>query len=113
MTRLVVLLGVAALGAGGAPPWHAPQNAMQLTRQAGLTPETHEFVFLHVHAHLDIFVNGKKVLVPAGIGLNIQTPAGKYSQGARRAIRSVANRSHPGRPSAPPSHPAIPHSGRP
>jgi len=48
---------------------------MQLTRKAGLTPETHEFVFLHVHAHLDVFVNGSAVTVPAGIGIEIHDPA--------------------------------------
>jgi hypothetical protein len=48
---------------------------MKLTRKAGLTPETHEFVFLHVHAHLDVFVNGTPVVVPAGIGIEIHDPA--------------------------------------
>jgi hypothetical protein len=48
---------------------------MKLTRKAGLTPETHEFVFLHVHAHLDVFVNGTPVVVPAGIGIAIHDPA--------------------------------------
>src|SRR5436309_12821748 len=77
MTRLAVLLGVVALGAGGGPSWPAPPNPLALTRKAGLTPETHEFVFLHVHAHLDVFVNGRAVTVPAAIGINIHDPAVK------------------------------------
>jgi hypothetical protein len=48
---------------------------MKLTRKAGLTPETHEFVFLHVHSHLDVFVNGAPVRVPSGIGIAIHDPA--------------------------------------
>jgi hypothetical protein len=60
--------------ARGAAPWPAPADPMKLTRRAGLTPETHEFVFLHVHAHLDVFVNGKPVTVPAGIGIDIDDP---------------------------------------
>ena len=28
----------------------------------------------HVHAHLDVFVNGRHVVVPAGIGINIKDP---------------------------------------
>jgi hypothetical protein len=48
---------------------------MQLARRAGLVPETHEFVALHVHAHLDVFVNGNRVTIPAGIGINIDDPA--------------------------------------
>jgi hypothetical protein len=50
---------------------------MALTRKAGLTPETHEFVFLHIHAHLDVYVNGNPVVVPAGIGIRIDDPAVK------------------------------------
>jgi hypothetical protein len=61
--------------AKGAAPWPAPADPMKLTEAAGLTPETHEFVFLHVHAHLDVFVNGKPVLVPAGIGIDIDNPS--------------------------------------
>jgi len=69
--RAAVLLAVVA----AAPVWPAPPNPMQLARKAGLTPETHEFVFLHVHSHLDVFVNGKKVLVPAGIGIDTHNKA--------------------------------------
>jgi hypothetical protein len=75
MTNVAVLLAVGALAAGSASPWSPPPNPMQLTRKAGLTPETHEFVFLHVHSHLDVFVKGKKIRVPAGIGININDPA--------------------------------------
>ncbi len=61
--------------AQGAVPWPAPADPMKLTRKAGLTPETHEFVFLHVHSHLDVFVNASPVTVPAGIGIAIHDPA--------------------------------------
>ena len=61
--------------AKGAAPWPAPADPVKLTRKAGLTPETHEFVFLHVHAHLDVFVNGRPVVVPAGIGIDVTNPA--------------------------------------
>ena len=47
---------------------------MQLTRKAGLIPERAEFLEYHVHAHLDVFVNGDPVRVPAGIGINIHDP---------------------------------------
>src|SRR5215216_864745 len=64
----------AQLGDVGAPretkaPWSAPQNPMELTCAAGLVPEKAEFLQYHVHAHLDVFVNGRPVLVPAGIGI--------------------------------------------
>jgi hypothetical protein len=82
----VVEQGPAAEPAKGAAPWPAPADPMALTRKAGLTPETHEFVFLHVHAHLDVFVNGKPVLVPAGIGIAIDDPAVKRFQATDGSI---------------------------
>jgi hypothetical protein len=48
---------------------------MELTRTAGLIPGTHEFLINHVHSHLDVFVNGEPVQVPAGIGIAIDDPA--------------------------------------
>jgi hypothetical protein len=84
----LLVLALAGCGGGGkktsvpaaptpakdAAPWPAPADPMKLTVKAGLTPETHEFLFLHVHAHLDVFVNGMPVTVPAGIGINIHDP---------------------------------------
>lgn len=53
---------------------------MALTVKAGLVPETHEFLEYHVHAHLDVFVNGKPVVVPAGLGIDITNPAVKHGK---------------------------------
>ena len=69
----------AQLGDVGAPrateaPWSAPDNPMELTCAAGLVPENAEFLQYHVHAHLDVFVEGKPVLVPAGIGIDLDNP---------------------------------------
>jgi hypothetical protein len=77
MIRLAVLLvaGVLAPAVAGPPPWPAPPDPMALTRQASLVPETHEFLLLHVHAHLDVFVNRKSIRIPAGIGIDIHAPA--------------------------------------
>lgn len=52
---------------------------------AGLTPQLYEHLDYHVHSHLDVFVNGKRVKVPAGIGINIHDPAvhsGKLPDGS-------------------------------
>jgi hypothetical protein len=75
--KKTVKQGRAAEPAQGAAPWPAPADPLALARKAGLTPETREFVFLHVHSHLDVFVNGKPVTVPAAIGINIKDPAVK------------------------------------
>jgi hypothetical protein len=56
-------------------PWSRPNDTLDLARDAGLTPRTHEFFAYHVHAHLDILKNGRPVRVPAGIGINIEDPA--------------------------------------
>jgi hypothetical protein len=61
--------------------WTAPPNAMAHSRAAGLTPERAEHLEFHVHAHLDVFVNGRPIVVSPGIGINIHDPA----------VRSFAN----------------------
>jgi hypothetical protein len=72
---LAIAAGGLATSLGtGAPPWKAPPNPLQLTVRAGLKPERKETLIHHVHSHLDVFVNGKRVRVPAGIGINIHDP---------------------------------------
>lgn len=87
---LGALMILAACGGGGSgsvqavstvTPWPAPPNPLELTRTAGLVPEQKEFLFFHVHAHLDVFLNGAKVIVPAGIGINIADPGVKHGAG--------------------------------
>jgi hypothetical protein len=60
---------------------------MDRTVQAGLKPQPKEFLTNHVHAHLDVFVDGKPVAVPAGIGIKIDDPAvqrGDMPDGTKR-----------------------------
>jgi hypothetical protein len=84
---LAAALGVTGCGGGSggggsrssipskdAPPWPAPPDALARVRAAGLSPERREELAYHVHAHLDVFVNGRPVTVPAGIGINIEDP---------------------------------------
>jgi hypothetical protein len=87
---MVGVLGFAAAGvtastvvapapkpAQGAAPWPAPADPLRLTLAAGLRPERKETLIHHVHAHLDVFLNGRSVVVPAGIGINIKDPGVK------------------------------------
>ena len=67
-------------------PWPAPDDAMALTCKAGLVPERAEFLQYHVHAHLDVFVNGKPILVPAGIGINTDDPSVQADTGPNGVI---------------------------
>jgi hypothetical protein len=60
--------------ASGAPPWPAPSDPIARTVEAGLKPERKELFAIHLHAHLDVFVNGEPVEVPAGIGIDITDP---------------------------------------
>jgi hypothetical protein len=66
--------GVAPIPDSGAPPWPAPSDPLDKTVEAGLTPEVKEFFGIHLHAHLDVFVNGEPVEVPAAIGIDITDP---------------------------------------
>jgi hypothetical protein len=61
------------------PVWPAPPDPMARTVQAGLKPQPKEFLTNHVHAHLDVFVDGTPVAVPAGIGIRIDDPAVQIS----------------------------------
>ena len=61
--------------AQGAAPWPAPEGALRLTVTAGLEPERKETLTHHAHAHLDVFVNGKRVVVPAGSESTSRIPA--------------------------------------
>lgn len=54
--------------------WPAPDDPLERTVEAGLEPEAKEFLANHAHAHLDVFVDGTPVQVPAGIGINIEDP---------------------------------------
>ena len=65
-----------AAASTGTPPivWPAPPDPMARARAAGLVPETAERLTFHVHAHLDVFVNGQKVTVPAGLGIDTTNP---------------------------------------
>jgi hypothetical protein len=54
--------------------WRAPSDPLGRTVAAGLAPERKEFLIHHVHAHLDLFIDGKPIAVPAGIGINIADP---------------------------------------
>ena len=54
--------------------WAAPADPLARTAAAGLKAENKEHLTYHVHAHLDVFVDGAPIIVPAGIGINIKDP---------------------------------------
>src|SRR3954447_15029975 len=73
---LLLLAAVVALpaSAASAPAWPAPQDPMKLVRLAGLVPEVNEHLQYHVHSHLDVFVDGRHIEIPAGIGIDTADP---------------------------------------
>jgi len=75
--RPVALAGMLLLTACAATPltqpvWPAPSDPMGLAVQAGLTPEPVENLTTHTHAHLDVFVDGERIVVPSAIGIDIE-----------------------------------------
>ena len=79
--------GTVASGAPSAPAsdadgptvlWPAPSDPLVRTVAAGLEPAPEEIVVHHAHSHLDVFIDGQEILVPAGIGINIEDPEVKY-----------------------------------
>jgi len=77
MAKTVTPPASAPKPARGAAPWAAPADPLRLIFAAGLRPERKETLIHHVHSHLDVFVNGARVIVPAGIGINIRDPGVK------------------------------------
>lgn len=59
-----------AVGRDTLPPWSAPTDAAAAVRAAGLAMLTSEGTVEHLHAHLDVRVNGQSVQVPAMIGID-------------------------------------------
>jgi hypothetical protein len=62
----------------GPPPW--PNNSATLAQRLpflGLNQLSQEQLAFHIHQHLDIFVNGKHILVPQEIGFGIDPTTGK------------------------------------
>ncbi len=62
--------------------WPAPDDPAGLARKAGVVFEVIEHLKYHVHAHLDVFVDGQPVQVPPGIGINIDDPGVHEFSGA-------------------------------
>jgi hypothetical protein len=59
-----------AVGRDTPPPWNAPADAAAAVRAAGLPMLSQEGNVIHIHAHLDVNVDGQPVEVPAGIGID-------------------------------------------
>jgi hypothetical protein len=95
----LAVLAAATLALGSAsnvPHWPAPPNPIALMEKAGFKPQYHESFRYHVHSHLDVYVDGRHVSVPAGIGINIDDPGvqrGRIQDGswAYGGIQQCAN----------------------
>ncbi|MGW4460750.1 hypothetical protein [Micromonospora sp. NPDC004704] len=59
-----------AQGRTDQPPWSAPSDASTQVRAAGLPMLGAEGTVEHIHAHLDVFVDGQPVVVPASLGID-------------------------------------------
>jgi hypothetical protein len=59
-----------AAGRTGNPPWGAPADASAAVAAAGLPMLGEEGSALHIHAHLDVIVDGAPVQVPAEVGID-------------------------------------------
>jgi len=55
----------------GPPPWNNGVGGLtDRLKPLGLTPLGQEGTVLHIHQHLDLYVNGKHVTLPALVGIN-------------------------------------------
>jgi hypothetical protein len=63
-------------------PWGLPADQLGQIAYAGLTPVVGSLI-RHDHVHLDLIVNGRKVTVPAGVGLAEPVDRGVCPPGPR------------------------------
>ncbi len=72
--------GIAAASPAGGPTllWPAPSDPLERSVAAGLQLLAQEYTDNHVHAHLDVFIDGQEIIVPAGIGINVEDPEVTY-----------------------------------
>ena len=85
-----------AVGRDSTPPWAAPTDAAASVRAAGLPMLREEGTVIHIHAHLDVSVDGQPVVVPAGIGLSSQgiSPLHTHNASGVIHIESPVNRAY-------------------
>ena len=57
------------------PPWDAPEDVSERVAAAGLPMLGAEGQVMHIHAHLDVIVDGRPVAVPANIGIDEENDA--------------------------------------
>lgn len=72
-----VLTGLAGGDRGHAavhPSWPAPADTADRARRIGLSVAPMEGTARHFHTHLDVFVDGRRVVVPAQLGI---APSGR------------------------------------
>ncbi|GIF46027.1 hypothetical protein DFJ67_5459 [Asanoa ferruginea] len=62
-----------AQGRTDPPPWAVPADTAAQVKAAGLPMLGTEGTTEHIHAHVDVVVNGQPVVVPAGIGIDEAT----------------------------------------
>jgi hypothetical protein len=56
----------------GPPPWNDGVRGLAgRLRPLGLSPLPREGTVLHIHQHLDLYVNGAKITLPALVGIDI------------------------------------------
>ncbi len=73
LSRVVVHTGQASVPAAQTlPPWPAPTDPAAGEQAAGLTVLPGEGVRQHIHAHLDIEVDGQAVTVPEHLGIDVR-----------------------------------------
>jgi hypothetical protein len=74
----LLVAAVCAAAASAAPPKTIPWSKLLGKQLAGRLPALHlhplgqEGQAEHIHAHLDVYVNGKKAQVPANVGIDFQ-----------------------------------------
>ena len=102
---ICVLLVVVSAGCGSDGGGNSSNGGEEgVCAQLGDVPENAEFLQYHVHAHLDVFVDGRPVPVPAGIGIDLDNPATVADKSANGAVIGAGLRQECDKPCISPLH---------
>ena len=73
--KVIAIVAIAAIVSAGVYLLHKSDNTVDSTFAAidGIPCETQEYTTFHIHAHLDVFVNGQHATVPQYIGIKDNT----------------------------------------
>jgi hypothetical protein len=76
------------------PPWSLPADPLAAAKKMGLEVASMEGNVNHFHAHLDLFINGKQVAIPAQLGIGPNALSELHTHDTNGVLHVESSTSH-------------------